>query len=276
MRIKISHLLLVIDLLTIILILTVIFFPGNIINIILGLPFVLFFPGYCLLSSLFTHKNILSSVERLALSFGISLAIVPLVCLLVNYLPWGLSVNSILFSISIFTVITSGIAWLRQRRLSETDKTELTVNLAGWKEKDRIQKTLSVVLVLVAVGVIGVLVYVIAVPRTSEQYTEFYLLNEEGKTGNYPSEMKLGETGSLIVGIINHERQDAIYRVEVRIDDVTTEILDSLLLKNDEKSEQVMTFIPQKTGAHQKVEFLLFKDGVVDPYNRLHIWVDVN
>lgn len=276
MRIKTSHLLLVLDLLTLILILTVTLLPGNVINIILGLPFVLFFPGYCLLSALLTRKDILKSLERIALSFGLSLAIVPLICLLLNYLPWGLSVNSILYSLSIFTLITSGIAWLRQRGLSETEKTEVTLNFTGWGKKTAFEKILSVILVLVVIGLVGVLVYVIAVPRTSEQYTEFYVLNEEGKASDYPSGLKIGETGSVIIGIINHEREDANYVVEIRIDNESVDMLDPIILTNDEKRETLVTFTPQKTGDRQKVEFLLFKGESTEPYNRLHLWVDVN
>lgn len=276
MRIKTSHLLLVLDLLTLILILTVTLLPGNVINIILGLPFVLFFPGYCLLSALLTRKDILKSLERIALSFGLSLAIVPLICLLLNYLPWGLSVNSILYSLSIFTLITSGIALFRQRGLSETEKTEVTLNFTGWGKKTAFEKILSVILVLVVIGLVGVLVYVIAVPRTSEQYTEFYVLNEEGKASDYPSGLKIGETGSVIIGIINHEREDANYVVEIRIDNESVDMLDPIILTNDEKRETLVTFTPQKTGDRQKVEFLLFKGESTEPYNRLHLWVDVN
>jgi uncharacterized membrane protein len=276
LRIKTSHLLLVLDLLTLILILTVTLLPGNVINIILGLPFVLFFPGYCLLSALLTRKDILKSLERIALSFGLSLAIVPLICLLLNYLPWGLSVNSILYSLSIFTLITSGIALFRQRGLSETEKTEVTLNFTGWGKKTAFEKILSVILVLVVIGLVGVLVYVIAVPRTSEQYTEFYVLNEEGKASDYPSGLKIGETGSVIIGIINHEREDANYVVEIRIDNESVDMLDPIILTNDEKRETLVTFTPQKTGDRQKVEFLLFKGESTEPYNRLHLWVDVN
>jgi uncharacterized membrane protein len=48
---------------------------------------VLFFPGYTLISALFPRKDSLSGVERLALSFGLSIAVVPLIGLILNYMP---------------------------------------------------------------------------------------------------------------------------------------------------------------------------------------------
>jgi len=48
------------------------------IRIILGLPLVLFLPGYSLIATLFPRKDDLDGIERVALSFGLSIAIVPL------------------------------------------------------------------------------------------------------------------------------------------------------------------------------------------------------
>jgi len=60
------------------------------IRIILGLPLVLFLPGYSLIATLFPRKDDLDAIERIALSFGLSIAIVPLLGLALNYTPFGI------------------------------------------------------------------------------------------------------------------------------------------------------------------------------------------
>jgi uncharacterized membrane protein len=271
-----SRILLSINALTLVLIFIILALPTNVLRIVIGLPFVLFFPGYVLITVLFPRKESLSDIERIALSFGMSLAVVPLNGLLLNYLPWGINLHSILISLSIFIVAMSIIAWLRQRRLSEDEKFSVTVNIGTWGKQTPLGKVLSIVLVFTVLGLLGVLVYTIAVPRTSEQYTEFYVLNSEGKAEDYPENIVLGETGSVILGIINHERLPTTYTVDIQIDGSGLGMIGPITLQDEEKAEVIAEFTPQTTGDRQKVEFLLFKDDSAEPYLNLHIWINVN
>ena len=111
MRIKSNYALLVINILTILLVTVIAFFPNVVIRVVLGLPLVLFFPGYTLLSALFPRRKSLNDIERFALSFGISIAVVPLIGLALNYTPWGIRLYPILISlfVFIFTITRSGI-----------------------------------------------------------------------------------------------------------------------------------------------------------------------
>ena len=81
---------------------------------ILGLPLVLFLPGYALIAALFPAKSDLDGIERTALSFGLSIAVVPLIGLGLNYTPWGIRPLPILISLSAFTFIMCGLAYLRR------------------------------------------------------------------------------------------------------------------------------------------------------------------
>ena len=69
MAIRVKNELIPLNLLVIVLVTVIILFPSNILRIILGLPFLLFFPGYTLVAALFTRKEGMSSIERVALSF---------------------------------------------------------------------------------------------------------------------------------------------------------------------------------------------------------------
>ena len=94
-------------------------------RIIFGLCLVLFFPGYTILSALFPRKNDLGGIERVALSFGLSIAIVPLIGLILNYTPWGIRLYPILISVTIFILARSAVAWQRQRRLLDEKRFKL-------------------------------------------------------------------------------------------------------------------------------------------------------
>ena len=73
-------------------------------RIALGSVFVLFLPGYSLVEALYPREEDLSPLERLALSIGLSLALVPLVGLLLNYSPWGIRLDPVVASLSSLTL----------------------------------------------------------------------------------------------------------------------------------------------------------------------------
>lgn len=73
---------------------------------VLGTLFVLFLPGYAVVELLYPEEKSLTPLERTALSIGLSLAIVPLVGLLLNYSPWGIRLTPIVSSLSILVVST--------------------------------------------------------------------------------------------------------------------------------------------------------------------------
>lgn len=84
---------------------------------ILGSIFVLFLPGYVTVQALFTGRRELDDIERFALSVGLSLAITPLMGLLLNYTPWGIRLDPIAISLSIFTLGMAIIATIRKYSL---------------------------------------------------------------------------------------------------------------------------------------------------------------
>ncbi len=92
------------------------------IRIILGLPLVLFLPGYALIATLFPRKNDLDGIERIALSFGLSIAITPLLGLGLNYTPFGIRLTPILIVLSVFTILLAIGAYVRRNRIPEEDR----------------------------------------------------------------------------------------------------------------------------------------------------------
>lgn len=275
MRIKIGNGLLPLNLLVVLLIALIIVSPSSILRIVLGLPLVLFFSGYTLGLVLFPKQERIDSVERVALSFGVSLAVVPLIGLILNYTPWGITVESMLYSVASFIFVVSIIAWVRRKRLSAGERfdIEFRFSLPGWGGSTW-DKVLSVVLVGVILGALGTLGYAIAAPRV-ERFTEFYILGIEGKVGDYPEELIVGEEGKVNVGIVNREHETMSYRVEVMVNGVKNTDVGPVVLSHEEEWEGEVSFVLGTVGKKQKVEFLLYKQGQTEVCQSLLLWIDV-
>jgi len=93
-------------------------FPFVALRWVLGSVFVLFIPGYVTVKALFPRGRELDAIERFALSVGLSLALVPLVGLLLNYTPWGIRLTPIVISLIILTAGLAVVALARQHRIS--------------------------------------------------------------------------------------------------------------------------------------------------------------
>lgn len=81
---------------------------------LVGSLFVLYLPGFALVEALYPRREDLEPLERLALSIGLSLALVPLVGLLLNYTPWGIRLGPIFISLSLLTLALSIVAVARK------------------------------------------------------------------------------------------------------------------------------------------------------------------
>ncbi len=136
-------------------------------RIILGFLLLLLFPGYSLLSALFPGRNKLNSVERLALSFGLSCAIVVIIGLILNYTPWGIALSPILIAITLFTVLAAAIGWYRQQKLPLAERfgVSLCTHSLKWSETTRANRVITVVLIVVVLALIGWLIYSLMVAK---------------------------------------------------------------------------------------------------------------
>jgi len=278
LRVKSENELAAISILSVLLIIIIAFLPSNPLRIVLGLPFILFFPGYTLIAALFPKKAELGSIERVALSFGLSIAVVPLIGLILNYTPWGIKLYPILVSITLFILVTSGAAWYRRHKLPEEERLSISFNvtLPRWAAMSGWDKVLSIVLVVSILGAIGALAYVIMTPKAGEKFTEFYILGLDGKAANYPTELTVGEEGKVILGIVNHEHEDELtYRVEILIDGEGNSTISPPALDHGVKWEDEVGFVPQKAGGNQTVKFILYKQGEEEVYHSVYLRLNV-
>lgn len=96
-------------------------YPIMYVRYVLGAIFILWLPGYALVKALFlrelpvkTADGTLDSIERFALSIGLSLALVPMLGLVLNYTPWGITLMPVTLSLAALTASVATIAVIRE------------------------------------------------------------------------------------------------------------------------------------------------------------------
>lgn len=191
---------------------------GGTLRIILSLPFVLFFPGYILIFTLFPNKKTdrgIDIVERIGLSIGLSIVIVPLIGLGLNFTPAGINLEPLLSSIFVFIFVVGFIGILRWYRIKPNNRFILPIDIPIPKTENKIDKTLNILLIIAIIIAVTSLVYVVTIPKIGEQFTEFYILDTDRSADNYPQYLSLGESAEGIIGIINHEYKTMDYTIEI-------------------------------------------------------------
>lgn len=244
-------------------------------RILLGLPFVLFFPGYTLVAALFPGKDDLDPIERVALSFGLSIAVVPLIGLALNYGPWGIRLTPILVALALFILLAAAVALARRRALRPDDAFSLALNIRPWLQASFPNKLFGLGVVTLMLG-LGLIAYSAATSRgASEAFTEFYVLGPGGKAEGYPGVMKVGDGAPVILGVVNREGKDLTYLVSRDVEGEIVPWSRDISLADGERWERRIAIVPRRAGDAQKVEFLLYREGDAEPYRRLHLRIDV-
>jgi hypothetical protein len=84
---------------------------------IFTIPALIFIPGYCLTAVLLPDNRSASNLRRIALSLGLSVAIVSLVVVLLYFSTWGIQLNPLILFIVILVVLSGPIIQVRRSRL---------------------------------------------------------------------------------------------------------------------------------------------------------------
>ena len=298
---------------------------------VIGLSFVAFAPGYAVVSVLFpeTYRSTnpsrgppeseadgvllarfrgsagIDPVERAALAFGTSMAIVPLVGIALGVTPWGIRLLPIVGAL--VGVTLGGVVIATYRRLVLPEDRRFSVPFRRWVDTGRTRvfgaesgfdALLTVVLVVSMLLAVGSVTYAVAAPPDGEQFSDFYILTENASgelvAGDYPEELVAGEPEPMVVGIENHQGVSTEYTVIVEIQDVT--LLGDNRVQVDDR-QRVTTLEPTvdggetwrtehdlvstMTGRELRVSYLLYVgEPPAEPTTEnadqsLQLWVDV-
>lgn len=305
-------------------------------RIALGLAFVLFAPGYAFIGALFPERGpspdatsattesdtdaesdagmfdrahpqrsgSIDGIERVALSFGLSIALTPLIGLVLNFTPFGIRLVPIVLSIGGFTIIACVVAALRRQELPAEER--FRVPYRAWlgaarselfEPETRMDAVLNVVLVVSLLLAIGSVGYATLVPQQGESFSELYLLteNESGDlvANDYPQNFTVGQSQPVIVGIGNHEHEQLEYSVVAKLQRVSiqnnsttvreSQVLDrfSRTVPANESVRWTHNVTPSMTGERLRLIYLLYKGSppqeatVENAYRETHLWVNV-
>jgi hypothetical protein len=100
---------------------------------VLGVIFVLFLPGYVFIKAVFQKKILIKTssesfdnIERFVLSIAMSIALTPMVGLILYYTPLGIGLTPITISLQTITTVLATVAIAREYRAkSNIQKTEI-------------------------------------------------------------------------------------------------------------------------------------------------------
>ena len=271
----------------------------------LPLPLLFFIPGYCIVAAVFPKEGDIDLLERVALSIGISLAVVILIGLTLNFTPWGIRLEPVVIFISLFTLIIILIAHYR-RALSPAEKRlriQVFPTVRSAREgifpsgQKRIDHLLNIGLALVITIAIIITVFVILAPKEGERFSEFYVLSEKHTLSDYPQRIFPGTYYPLYIGIGNQEHRNVTYTIETwtlqtEFDPLTNTshilVMDrgeqmTVSLGHNETRLNLYNLMVRKSG-YDRVEFLLFNETVPGPevtgsdrinasYHNLHFWI---
>ena len=281
-----------------------------------GLVFVLFIPGYAFIAALFPEqgespteeesvsRSGIDNIERVALAFGLSIAIVPLLGLVLNFTPWGIRLTPIMLAVSGFTLVSVAVAAYRRRQLPEAERFRVpyrdwlaTARAEVFEPANRTDAALNVLLavsILLALGAVG---YAVMFPPQGEQFTEFYLLTEDDDgdlvAAGYPEALTVGESAELVVGVENNEHETVEYTVVVQLQAVEivgneTQVLErteldrfETTLAHNETWQHHHDVTPTMVGEDLRLQYLLYRgDAPAEPtlensYRDVHLWLDV-
>lgn len=291
---------------------------------ILGLLTVFFLPGFALVVALFpgfdhrhsildplsygeaeARESSVSNVERLVLSVGLSLATVPLVGLVLNFTPWLIREDTVLFALGGTTVVLALLAaarWLsvpperryRVRVRSGLSRGWVLLRSGGTAFEVGVNVLFVVGLVVASSGI----AFAVLAPNDGEQYTELSVLAPDPETGaltadDYPEVVERGQSTELVFGVTNREDRTVDYTVVVVLQDLNgpegassvqrEQTLDRFTrtLQSGESWDQTHEFSPDMTGEQLRLTYLLYagdppaEPSVENAYRQVHIWVTV-
>ncbi len=289
---------------------SVLYVDSVVVRAVFGIPLLVFLPGYALLLVLFpyssaetrvsrpslatSNRNLagVTFVERIVLSFGTSLALVPLFGVLyLSIVPDGGAVSVVtLLAVGVGVGLLLGV--YRRLQLPKPERYSFPTKVWPATGTNRaLNVALAVVVVLSVVGLGAAL----AVPNYGETYTNLSLVTQQSNgefvASGYPDTLSAGNS-EIYATVTNHEREVTRYTLVVQLQRVETSSGSASVVEYEELarvSSEVAPgetwstnpeLSPEMTGSDLRLVYLLYEGDAPDnadtesAYQSTFVWVD--
>ena len=263
---------------------------GNFLRVIFGIPLIIFFPGYALVSVLWPSKK-LANIERLALAIGFSIAISALGGTALAYAN-SMSLAAIVGLLLVIIIALVGLAYWQRSRLPDDEVYVFAFPKPGLAMPKGKPEMFLVIVLASCLIVSGIAMgYLLTQPVEGEPYTELYILDVNGTANDYPVNLTVNQVGQVIVGVACHELEateyDIIFGLAGAGDTGLNSTWDSpqqlngqplthraILLSPEDVFEDNCTFRFSMPGTYE-VSWALVIDGQETDYE-VHLWIEVH
>jgi uncharacterized membrane protein len=286
---------------------------GTLLRVALVVPLLVALPGYALLAALFPRGRTvvepgddpdggdITGPERAVLSVVLSLALVPMVGLVLTVTPPGFDGVWVTAGVSAVTVGCVVVACVRNHGGPATGfrgnsprqlARRLRRGFATGTRREMALNAVVVVGVVIAVVLTGAAVFLV---DGGEEFTGFYLLSADGEQFDteYPGDLSTGESAPLVVGIDNREGESVRYTVVVQLQEVAGTNDTGVQTRHDlasyatgrldggETWERRHDIQPTVTGDRLRLQYLLYRGSPPDSPTRAnaalrtHLWLTV-
>lgn len=229
-------------------------------GLLISIPLLFFISGYVLMIVFFQNAEF-SGLESIGLSIILSLCILVLMTLVMNWA--GISINPTSFLIMLLSV--NGLILILGIFFRTRNPRSLINN--------PVQNIYKVV-IFVLVGVIVLtFIYDSWASKPQEHITELSILSVNDDTSLPFFTKDQGDPYKFKVMVTNYEGNNENYSLQFEYDDNSETINLPLLGNGDSWSQEYDIKLDQTKDLH-RLNLVLFKFGSNDPYRTVHLWVD--
>ncbi|WP_191967165.1 MULTISPECIES: DUF1616 domain-containing protein [Haloferax] len=299
---------------------SVLYIDSVVVRAVFGIPLLVFLPGYTLLLVLFPHDYTDTRVsrsstvtvnrngvgvtftERMALSFGVSLALIPILGVFVLSVFPQLSTISLVGILATLIAIGLLVGEYRRQRLTESEQYNVPLKLwytsvaDSFSKQDDSNRVVNILLAAVVVLSVVGLGFALTVPNYGEEYSTLSLVTQQSNgefvASGYPESLSASGTADLYASVTNQERELTQYTLVVQLQRVDTSSGTVSVVEYEELarvSQEVAPgetwttnpeLAPEMTGSELRLVYLLYKgdapqDADTDSaYRSTYVWVD--